>query len=91
MSNTPFLSDFKLFLHRSYSSNYSPHVHGRRRGGQGRGKPPWILKILAKKVVFPISRGEKQISPLLAPSWNKFWENPLLPFPGKKLPTPMHM
>jgi len=37
---------------------------------------PWILKLLAKKVVFSISRGKKQISPLLPPL-------------EKILPTPM--
>jgi len=31
-----------------------------------------------KKVVFSISRGKKQISPLLPPLWKKFWENLLL-------------
>jgi len=32
---------------------------------------PWILKLLAKKVVFSFSNGENQISPHLAP-WKKF-------------------
>jgi len=50
-------------------------------GGQG---PPLILKLLAKKVVFSISGGKKQISPLLAPPWKKFWENPPLAPPWKK-------
>ena len=39
--------------------------------GVGRGAggpwPPWILKLLAKKVVFSLSRGRNQISPRLAP------------------------
>jgi len=51
-------------------------------GGEGGAKTPWILKLLAKKVVFPISRGKNQISPLLVPR-KKFWENPLLAPPGK--------
>ena len=34
--------------------------HGRRKGGQG-------LKFSAKKVVFPVSSGKNQISPLLTP------------------------
>jgi len=36
------------------------------RGGQ-RALSPWILKISAKKVVFLVSSGKKQISLLLAP------------------------
>jgi len=57
--------------------------------GAGGPTPPWILKLSAKKVVFSISRGKKQISPLLAPL-EKFWENPLLPPPLEKfLPTSM--
>jgi len=40
--------------------------HGRRKGG--RGAPALLdFKIIAKKVVFSISRGKKRISPLLAP------------------------
>jgi len=35
-------------------------------GGQGRPWTPWILKISAKKVVFLVSSGKNQISPLLA-------------------------
>jgi len=59
--------------------------------GEGRGPQlPWILKLFAKKVVFSISRGKKQISSLLAPPWKKCWENSLLPPPLEKiLPTPM--
>jgi len=34
--------------------NWERYGHGRRRGGL---PPPWILKLLAKKVVFSISRG----------------------------------
>jgi len=41
------------------------------KGGAGRTNPPWILKLLAKKVVFSISRDKKQISPLLAPPFGK--------------------
>jgi len=33
--------------------------------GVGEPSPPWILQLLAKKVVFSISWGKKQISPLL--------------------------
>jgi len=40
--------------------------------GVGRGAregldPLWILKILAKRVVFLVSSGKKQVSPLLVP------------------------
>jgi len=37
------------------------------RGEQGGAWLPWIFKISAKKVVFLVSRGKKQISPLLPP------------------------
>jgi len=36
------------------------------KGGRG-ARPPWILKISAKKIVFSISSGKSQISSLLAP------------------------
>jgi len=38
--------------------------HGRGKGGKD---PPWILKILAKSVIFLVLSGKSQISPLLAP------------------------
>jgi len=38
--------------------------------------PPWILNLLAKRVVFSISRGKKQISPLLALPGNNFRKIP---------------
>jgi len=54
----------------------------------GRGAGGWILKISAKKVVFLVLSGKKQILPLLAPL-AKFWKNPLVPPPLEKiLPTP---
>jgi len=57
--------------------------------GRGETRPPWILKISAKRVVFLVSSGKKQISPLFA-HLEKFWKNPLVPPPlGKILPTPM--
>jgi len=46
------------------------------------------LIILAKKGCFSISRGKKQISPLLGPL-EKFWKNPLLTPPGKN-PSDAH-
>jgi len=47
-------------------NNSEHHGHERRKGGSGGQGHPWILKISAKKVVFLISSGKKQISPLLA-------------------------
>jgi len=48
--------------------------------GVGRGcrgeRLPRILKISAKKVVFSISRGKNQISPLLALPWKNFGKIP---------------
>jgi len=58
-------------------------------GGQGE-LPPRILKILAKKVVFLVSSGKKQILPLLDPL-QKFWKNSLVPPLEKILPTLMHL
>jgi len=39
----------------------------RQKGGQGRPRLPWILKMSAKSVVFLVSSGKKQMPPLLAP------------------------
>jgi len=56
--------------------------------GVGRGAgglaPYWILKLLAKKGCFSISRGKKQISPLLAPPGKNFGKVPYCPPPWKK-------
>jgi len=46
---------------------------GVERGVKG---SPWILKLLAKKVVFSISGGKKQILPLLAPPWKFLGKSP---------------
>jgi len=49
------------------------------------------IKFLAKKVVFLVSRGKNEISRLLGHLQNFFgypWKNPLLPLPGKIIPTP---
>jgi len=54
-----------------------------------RGSPAWILKCLAKKVVFLVLSGEKQISLLLA-SLEEFWKNPLVP-PSGKNPSDAHV
>jgi len=48
--------------------------HGRRKGAGGIS--PWILKYLAKNVVFVVLSGKKQISPLLATIWKKFGKIP---------------
>jgi len=57
---------------------------GRRAGGFA----PWILKFSAKKVVFVVSSGKKQISPFLPPP-TKFFERSLSALPGKIVLTPM--
>jgi len=45
-------------------------------GGAGGVAFPWILKILAKKVVFLVFSGKKQILLLLTPLLEKIWKNP---------------
>jgi len=52
---------------------------------------PWILKLLAKKVIFLISKGEKQISPLLAPLENFLGKSPIAPSPPGKNPSDAHV
>ena len=50
-------------------------IHGNMDVGRGKGGlvPLWILKISAKLVLFFVSVGKKQISPLLAPPpWKSF-------------------
>jgi len=54
----------------------------RKRAARG-AKTPWILKILAKKVVFLISRAKTQISSLLPPPENILEKSPSAP-PWKK-------
>jgi len=69
--------------------------------GRGRDQGPlefenWHFPIpfLAKKVVFLVSSGWKEISPLLVPSWKIFlanlWKNPQLAYPGKN-PSDAHV
>jgi len=48
------------------------------------------LIISAKKVVFLVSSGRKQISPLLPPLKEKRLEKSTSAPPGKILPTPIH-
>jgi len=57
---------------------------GVRKGDSGGQAPPWILNILAKKVVFLVSSGKKQILLLLDPL-DKFWKNPLVASLGKSV------
>jgi len=64
--------------------------HGRQKGRAGGvPSPPLDFEIISKKRLFFQFRGVKQISLLLAPSWKKFWENPLLVPPGK-IPSDAH-
>ena len=57
---------------------------------EGGSRDPWILKIPAKKILFLISSGKKQISPLLPPPFEKFWKNALIP-PPEKNPSDDHV
>jgi len=57
-------------------------------GGAGGATSLWILKILAKKVVFLVLSGKK-ISPLLTPAGKIFEKSPSDPL-KKILPTPVH-
>ena len=62
--------------------------------GVGRGlaggtlPPPWIFKCLPKKVVFLVSSGKNQISPLLPPL-EKCRKNPLVASLEKIFPKPI--
>jgi len=64
-------------------NKHDDQLHGRRKGKAGGPRTPWILKIFAKKVIFLVSRGKKQILPLLPPL-EKFWKNTLMACPWKK-------
>jgi len=55
-------------------------------GGLG---PPLEFKILAKKVVFLVLSGKKQISLFLASPWKNFGKSPSAPPPEKNFPTHM--
>jgi len=50
-------------------------LHGRRKEGQW-AKESQDFENFRKKVVFVVSSGKKQISPLLAPHWRKFGKIP---------------
>jgi len=55
----------------------SVYGHGRRKGGgQGVPRPPWILKILAKKVIFLVSIGKKTNFTSFGVAWKKFGKIP---------------
>ena len=62
---------------------------GVRRGGRGGKHHPGFWNYLQKKVVFSISSGKKQISPLLAHPGKSFGKIPYCPPLEKILPTPM--
>jgi len=51
--------------------------------GRGEGGRPWPLWIL-KMVVFLVSSGKKEISPLLASTPGNLWKNLLVGPPWKK-------
>jgi len=57
--------------------------------GMGGLSPRGFWNYSQKKGIFSISRGIKQISPLLAPLWKKHWEIPYWPPLEKILQTPM--
>ena len=62
------------FAHRADLKNiWRPWASDGEHGG---ALTPWILKISAKKVVFLISSGKKQIPPLLTPPWRNFRKIP---------------
>jgi len=81
MENLMLFSLYKIFVVRSCS-------HGPPKGAGGSWPPRGFWKFQQKKVVFLVSSGKKQISPLLAPI-DKFWKNPQVPPLEKILPTPM--
>jgi len=56
--------------------------------GQGMPCPPWILKLSVKNVIFWISRGKKQISPLLPPPEKFLGKSPT--GPPRKNPFDAH-
>jgi len=56
--------------------------------GQGGLGTPWIFKISEKNLIFLVSRGKKQISPL-SNSYNNFGKFPRFPALEKIFPTPM--
>ena len=62
-------------LHQSTSESHEAVSMGVGRGGRDGPWPPWILKILAKTVVFLVLIGKKQISSLLAHPMKKFGKN----------------
>jgi len=54
-------------------------------GSAGRPLPPWILKLVAKKVVFSISRGKNKFH-----HFSPFVKSPVVPPQENILPTPMY-
>jgi len=63
-------------------------IMGVGRGYQG-GLDPWILKLLANKGCFLISRDKNRNSPFLAPLEKNLGKSPTGPSLEKILPTPM--
>ena len=77
---------FVLFSTESSTASMFLCILAWRAGGLGSS---WILKWLAKIVVFSISRGKNQISLLLAPPGKNFGKIPSCPPLEKILLTPM--
>jgi len=63
--------------------------HGRRKERAGGPRPPWILKILAKKGCFLSFEWEKTNFTTFASPWKNFGKIPWCPPLEKFLPTPM--
>jgi len=58
-------------------------VMGVGRRGQREAKTPLDFEMISKKLLFLQFRGEKVNFTTFGPRWKTFWENPLLPPPGK--------
>jgi len=91
-------NQFATFLFRFLNNSVATFIRKTKHflytwaseGGQG-ALPPRILKILAKKVVFLVSSGKKQILPLLDPATKILEKFPSAPPLEKILPTLMHL
>jgi len=58
--------------------------------GAGGLLPPWILKLLANKIFFSISRGKKQNSPFLSSPGKNFGKRKIPTAPPGKNPSDAH-
>jgi len=66
-------------------------IHGRRKGGQGRAKPPLDFKIFSKKYCFLSFEREKSNFTTFCPPLERFRKNPLVAPLEQILPTPMNL